>query len=101
MTTLQLWLAIGIPSVLIVLSWMQTNSRASRQEAISDQRHAELHALIISQVADLRAEVRSSVAELRASIAEQARETSSLKDIIYREMVALHERVTVIEARQS
>lgn len=29
MTNLQLWLGIAIPSLLVILSWMQTNSRLS------------------------------------------------------------------------
>ncbi len=37
MTNLQLLLAIGIPSVLVILSWMQSNQRLSRVESALDK----------------------------------------------------------------
>lgn len=37
MTNLQLLLTIGIPSILVILSWMQSNQRLSRVEAALDK----------------------------------------------------------------
>lgn len=38
MTNLQLWLGVSIPSLLVVLSWIQTNSRLSDLKEGMNQR---------------------------------------------------------------
>ena len=75
MTNLQLLLSIGVPSLLIVLSWVTNNQRLSRLEAGLDATNRRLD--------DLRADTHMDALE------------------ILRSMTALHERVAVVEAKQS
>jgi hypothetical protein len=79
MTNLQLLLSIGIPSLLIVLSWIQQSSRVSRLETSMDRGFESV---------DRRFEIMRN-------------EMVALRDSIHRDMVALYERVAVVEAKQS
>lgn len=82
MTNSQLWLAIGIPSVLVVLSWIQQNARFSAMERRFDS-------------VDRRFEtVDNKFDSIRT-------EMISLRDTIHRDMITLHERVAVVEAKHS
>ena len=72
MTNLQLLLTIGIPSLLVILSWASNRSDT--------------------------AALRSEMTALRVDI---NRDMTSLRDSIHRDMISLHERVAVVEARQS
>ena len=78
MTNLQLLLTIGIPGFLVLLSWVQTNTRLGRLETAIDKTASELTGLRI----DIN------------------RDMVSLRDSIHRDMVSLHERVAVVESRQ-
>jgi hypothetical protein len=82
MTNLQLLLTIGIPSLLVVLSWMSNNSRLS----VHDKRFDDM-------------ERRFNDVERRFNdvISEQHRDALE----IMRNMTALHERVAVVEAKQA
>ena len=73
MTNLQLLLSIGIPSLLIVLSWITNNSRFDRIEKRLDAHDARFN-------------------DLQASNHRDALE-------ILRGMTALHERVAVVETK--
>ena len=73
MTNLQLLLSIGIPSLLIVLSWITNNSRLDRIEKRLDAQDSRFN-------------------ELQASNHRDALE-------ILRSMTALHERVAVVETK--
>ena len=79
MTNSQLWLAIGIPSVLVVLSWIQQNARFSAME-----RRFE----VIDQKFD-------------GKFDSMRTEMITLRDTIHRDMITLHERVAVVEAKHS
>lgn len=63
--------------VLVILAWIHSNSRITRLEHTVD-----------AQGTELRAELRAVRAEITA-----------LREIVYSEMVSLHERVAVVEAR--
>jgi hypothetical protein len=78
-TNLQLLLSIGIPSLLIVLSWLQQGSRIGRLESALN-RHADS---VVRRFESIRSEM------------------VALRDSIHRDMVALHERVAVVEAKQN
>lgn len=43
MTNTQLWLSIGIPSFLILLSWIQTNNRLSDLRLYFEARFSEVN----------------------------------------------------------
>ena len=75
MTTLQLLLTIGTPSLLIVLTWLSNNARFERIE-----RHLDAHDKRFDDV-----------------IANNHKDALE----IMRAMTALHERVAVIEAKQA
>jgi hypothetical protein len=78
MTNVQLMLSIGIPSLLIVLSWVQQSARFSRLESSVDR---------LADSVDRRFESMRS-------------EMVALRDSIHRDMITLHERVAVVEAKQ-
>jgi hypothetical protein len=82
MTNLQLLLSIGIPSFLVVLSWLSNNARL----AAHDKRFDEID----RRFEDISKRFDSVI-------------TSQHKDAleIMRNMTALHERVAVVEANQA
>jgi hypothetical protein len=75
MTNVQLLLTIGIPSLLIVLSWITNNSRFDRIEKRLDPHDARFN-------------------EILAATHRDALE-------ILRSMTALHERVAVVGTKQN
>jgi hypothetical protein len=75
MTNLQLLLTIGIPSLLVVLSWMSNNYRLSAHDKRFDEMERRFNEVITSQHHD------------------------ALE--IMRNMTALHERVAVVETKQA
>jgi hypothetical protein len=90
MTNLQLLLTIGIPSLLVILSWVQQSSRLSRLEASTDKGF---------EAVDRKFEaVERRFEAFRDSIHG---EMVALRDSIHRDMVPLHERVAIVEAKQS
>ena len=66
MTNVQLYLSIGIPSVLVVLAWIHSISRINRLETTTDEGFKQL---------------------------------AALRDIVYRQMIDVHERVARVEER--
>lgn len=79
MTNLQLLLSIGVPSLLIVLSWIQRASRIARLEAVINRGFKDVDRRIESLCSALIA----------------------LRDSIRRDMISLHERVAVVEAKHT
>ena len=85
MTDIQLLLSIGIPSILVVLSWLSNNSRLSRLENRLDSTES-------------RFDRRFDEIEKRLNDIITAVHKDTLE--IMRAMTALHERVAVIEVKQ-
>lgn len=81
MTNIQLFLSVGIPSLLVILSWLSNNSRADR----TDKR--------IEAVAGRVEAVAGRVDALAA-------QTHSDMLTLLRAMTDLHERVAKVETRQ-
>jgi len=81
MTDIQLLLSIGVPSLLVVLSWLSNNSRLGRAESRLDAMDKRFDRI------DRRFD------EVIAAIHKDTLE-------IMRAMTALHERVAVIETKQ-
>ena len=75
MTNLQLLLAIGVPSLLVILSWVSNNSRHDRTEARFDAVNKRFDDVIAANHKDALEIMRS--------------------------MTALHERVAVVETKQN
>ena len=100
MTNVQLLLSIGIPSLLIVLSWLNNNSRFERIEKRLDEHdrrfdeHDRRFDDIEKRFGDLRYEMERRFGELKDSSHKDALE-------IMRNMTELHERVAVVEAKQA
>ena len=92
MTNIQLLLSIGIPSMLIVLSWINNNSRFDRIEKRLDDHDAKFLAI------DLRFEAEADRTNARFDEVIHASHKDAL-DIV-RTMTVLHERVAVLEAKQ-
>ena len=78
MTNTQLWIAVTIPSLLVVLSWIQQTTRMTRLGARGG-------------------ELRREMVALRTDI---NRDMVALRDSIHRDMIGLHERVAGVEAKQ-
>ena len=85
MTNLKLLLTIGIPSLLVVLSWMSNNSRFAANEKRLDA---------IEQKMDRKFD------EIERHFQDviMAQHRDALE--IMRNMTALHERVAVVETKQ-
>jgi len=81
MTNIQLWLSIAIPSILIVLSWINNNSRLDRIEKRLDAHDKKFD--------DVDRRFDAVIDAIHADTLE-----------IMRAMTALHERVAVVEAKQ-
>jgi hypothetical protein len=86
MTNLQLLLTIGIPSLLVVLSWLSNNVRFAALEK-------RLDAL------ELKTDRKFDEIERRFQDVIAAQHRDSLE--ILRSMTSLHERVAVVEAKQA
>lgn len=65
MTNLQLLLTIGIPSLLVILSWVNSNQRMSRLEASFDALRVEMRA----EMNALRKEVNDKLTEIQVAVA--------------------------------
>jgi hypothetical protein len=74
-----LLLSIGIPSLLVILSSIQQNARLTRLEANFDKNNESIE----RKFDGMRSEM------------------VALRDSIHRDMIALHERVAVVEAKHS
>ena len=65
MTNLQLLLTIGIPSILVILSWVSSNQRMSRLEASFDALRVEMRA----EMNALRKDVNDKLTEIQVAVA--------------------------------
>jgi hypothetical protein len=74
----QYYLAIGLPSILVILSWLSNRSET---------------AALCTEINGLRSEVRGEVAQLRSEMHKDMMQ-------LLTSMVSLHERVAVVESRQ-
>ena len=81
MSNMQFYFAMGVPSVLVILAWLQANQRAARLETTVD-----------SLALNLRNEVGNLAKDMRS-------EMITLRDSIHRDMVPLHERMARLEER--
>lgn len=81
MSNLQFYFAMGVPSVLVVLAWLQANQRAGRIETVMD-----------NLAKDMRSEMGTLAKDMRS-------EMISLRDSIHRDMIGLHERTARLEER--
>ena len=77
MTNAQFYTGIAIPSILIILAWMHQNARISRLETTTDK----------------------GFADARESDKRILGEGGALRDIVYKQMIDVHERVTRVEER--
>ncbi len=72
MNDLQPALSIGLPSLLVILSWIHNNARLSRVEAASDatnRRMDELQRSMHSDMLTFRAAVLGELANMRERLA--------------------------------
>jgi hypothetical protein len=67
----QLYLSIGIPSLLVILAWI-----SNRADSVA---------------------LRAEMIQLRKDVSQ---ELISFRDSIHRDIISLHERVAVVETRQ-
>jgi hypothetical protein len=104
MTNLQLLLSIGIPSILVILSWINNSQRLTRLEAGLDATNRRL------DDTNKRLEVGLDACNKRLDSGLEALykriedgRADSHKDAleIMRSMTALHERLAVVEAKQA
>ena len=79
--SMQFYSTMGVPSVLVVLAWLQANQRAARLETTMD-----------SLAVKLRGEMRNLAKDMRG-------EMITLRDTIHRDMIGLHERTARVEER--
>jgi hypothetical protein len=86
MTNLQLLLTIGIPSLLVVLSWMSNNARFAANEKRVDALEQKM-------------DRKFDEVERRFQDVITAQHRDALE--ILRSMTALHERVAVVETKQA
>jgi hypothetical protein len=105
MTNLQLLLTIGIPSLLVVLSWMSNNKRLDKIEADIERRFAEVDRRF-ADVDRRFTEMDRKFAEMDRRFADMDRRFDTVIDSqhrdsreILRNMTSLHERVAVVEAK--
>jgi TolA-binding protein len=82
MTNVQFYLAIGLPSFLVVLSWISNRSDAAQ---------------LRSEIAAVRGEVNQLRGEFNQLRSDMHKDMMQLLT----QMVTLHERVAVFESRQS
>ena len=86
MNDTQLALSIGIPSLLVILSWIHNNTRLARLESSSDATNRRVD------------ETNRRLDDLIRGINT---DMNSLRDSIHRDMIGLHERLAAVEARQA
>lgn|GEM_PF-3074784 len=88
-TNLQRLLSIRLPRTLVIPSWIgnRSDSRFLRGEINQ----------IRTEMKPLRVDINHDMTTLRADL---TRYTATLLDSIHRDMVSLHERVAVVEAKQ-
>ena len=79
MNNLQLYLSIGIPSFLVILSWLSNRA----------------------DIAALRGDMAALRGEMIAMRRDMNSEFTAFRREIYTEMVGLHERVVKVETRQA
>lgn len=93
MTNLQLMLAIGIPTLMVLIGILLNRSdiTALRSEMV------QLRADITKDVTAFRADIHKDMTAFRADI---HKDMTTLRDSIHRDMVSLHERVAVAESKQ-
>jgi hypothetical protein len=53
------------------------------------------------EIAQLRSEMRDEIASIRGEISQLRMEMFQLRDSIHRDMIGLHERIAVVEAKQA
>jgi len=82
MNNSQLYLSIGIPSILIVLAWI-----SNRSDVIA----------LRAEMVQLRKDMAAYMTQLRKDIHN---DMTQLRDSIHRDMISLHERVAIVETRQ-
>jgi uncharacterized protein involved in exopolysaccharide biosynthesis len=89
----QLYLSIGIPSILIILAWIsnRSNITALRSEM------AQLRRDIALDMTQLRKDLHSDMEQLRKDLHG---DMTQLRDSIHRDIISLYERVAVVETRQ-
>jgi hypothetical protein len=78
----QLYLSIGIPSILIVLAWISNRSDVTA---------------LRGEMIQLRKDIAADMTQLRKDIHN---DMTQLRDAIHRDMISLHERVAIVETRQ-
>ena len=83
MTNVQLLLSIGIPSLLVLLNIALNRSDVSA---------------LRSEMVQLRVDISRNMKQLRGDL---TKDMMQLRDSIHRDMIGLHERVAVVEAKQS
>jgi hypothetical protein len=100
MSNVQLLLSIGIPSLLIVLSWINNNSRFDRIEKRLDDHDQKFNAMdrrferMDGRFNDVNAHAQDRFDQVIAAGHKDALE-------ILRAMISIHERLTVVETRQN
>lgn len=92
--------------VLVMVAWLYSNTRIGRLETSMDRNTSDLRAEIKSETAQLRSEmsqIRSEIAQVRSDVRSELSnvrsEIGGLRETVYREMVSLHERVAIVEAK--
>ncbi|WP_041598002.1 hypothetical protein [Granulicella tundricola] len=89
MTNLQLLLAIGIPSLLVMFGIL-----LNRQEA------ASLRAEIGQLRGEMKSEIGQLLAEMKSENNQLRNEIITLRDNIHEDMMGVHERLRAVETRQ-
>ncbi len=104
MTNLQLLLTIGIPSLLVVLSWMSNHSRFAALEKRIDALELKVDRKF-EQIDRKFEEIDRRFDEMERRFEGRFQDviTAQHKDAleIMRSMTSLHERVAVVEAKQA
>jgi hypothetical protein len=93
MNNSQLYLSIGIPSILIILAWISNRSDVTALRAEMIQFRKDMNA----EMNQLRKDMHAEMTQLRKDLAS---DMAQLRDSIHRDMILLHERVAVVETRQ-
>ena len=85
MTNAQLVLSIGIPSLLVILSWLHNNTRLTRLEALMDSTTHRMD------------DLQRSMSELQRGLHN---DMLSFQSAILGEIANMRERLAVVEARR-
>jgi hypothetical protein len=119
LTNQQLYLAIGIPSVLVVLSWLTSLWQNSKLDAKLDVKIDGLQSKVDANVVALSAEIRRQVENLdtkiqtldakldryfeafNAKLDRLAETMHSDAMTLQRDIVGLHDRVTRVEEKRA